>query len=91
MPLSRFDIVARADPQVLTRLLNHFAQLGLLPSRVKATEADGLVRMRIEQPDLDEQKARIIAEKIQSSVLVEAIRIYRGRRLLTCPGGGGDR
>jgi acetolactate synthase regulatory subunit len=90
MPLSRFDIVARADPQVLLRLLNYFAQRGLLPSRVRATQADGLVMVHVEQSDLDEEQACIIVEKMRTSVLVEAIRIRRGRRLLTWPSGDTD-
>lgn len=83
MPRSRFDIVALADPQTLIRLLNPFAQLGLRPSHVKAVESNGLVTVRIELPDLSEQHGRIIAEKMQSSLLVETVRVLRGRHLLT--------
>lgn len=85
MPLSRFNIVARHDPATLIRLLNYFAQLGMVPSRVKAAEVGGRITVRIEQPDLSEQQARIIMEKMQSAVLVEAVRVHRGRRLLTPP------
>ncbi len=83
MSLSRFDIVAHADPQTLVRLLNHFAQLGLRPERVAAVEADEVVTVRIEQRDLDEQQARIIAEKMRGSCLVASVRVRRGQRLLT--------
>jgi hypothetical protein len=82
MPLSRFDIVARAEPQTLMRLLNYFAQLSLLPSRVNAVEAEESMTIRIEQPGLGEHQARVIAEKMRSSVLVEAVRVHRGRHLL---------
>ncbi len=82
MPLTRFDIAARADPQTLVRLLNYFAQLGMLPSRVNAIEAGGSVTIRIEQPELGELQARIIGEKMRNSVLVETVRIRRGRRFL---------
>jgi acetolactate synthase regulatory subunit len=82
MSRSRFDIVARADPQTLIRLLNAFAQRGLRPNRVMATESNGLVTVRIEIPDLSEQQGQIIAEKMRSSFLVETVRVVRGRRLL---------
>ena len=82
MPTCRFDIVARADPQTLPRLLNSFAQIGMMPSRVSAVEADDLLTVRIDQPELGEQQARIIAEKMRCSVLVEAVRVRRGRHAL---------
>ena len=75
MPVMRFDIVTRSDPQALIRLLNHFAQRDLLPGHVTATEADGRLNICIDQPDMDEKQARIIAEKMGSSVLVEAVRL----------------
>lgn len=73
MPVMRFDIVSRSDPQALIRLLNHFAQRDLLPGHVAATEADGRLTIRIDHPDMDEKQARIIAEKMGSSVLVETV------------------
>ena len=86
MPSCRFDIVARADPQTLPRLLNPFAQIGVMPSRVSAVGADDLLTVRIVQPGLGEQQARIIAEKMRCAVLVEAVHLRRGRRALL-PGG----
>ncbi len=82
MALSRFEVVAHADPQTLVRVLNYFAQLGLQPGRVHAVEADGSVTIRIAQPGLAEQQAHIIAEKMRTSVLVDTVRVHRGRRLL---------
>ena len=82
MSFSRFDIVAHADPQTLIRMLNYFAQLGLSPSRVNALDVGGSVTICIEQPGLDEQQARIIAERMRSSVLVETVRAHRGRHPL---------
>jgi hypothetical protein len=82
MPLSHFDIVARADSQTLIRLLNTFAQLGLRPSHVKAVEEDEVLAIRIDQPDLSEKQARIIAEKMRSFVLVETVRVRCGPHIL---------
>lgn len=87
MSVSRFDIVARADPQTLIRLLSYFAQLGILPGGVRAREAAGLMTVQIEQADLAEQQARIIAEKMRSSVLVETVRVRCGRDLLKSHSG----
>ncbi len=83
MPPSRFDIVGHKDPQTLIRLLNYFAALGLAPSQVTAVAADGMMAIAIEQPDLGEKQARIIAEKMRSSVLVESVRLRLGQHLLT--------
>ena len=75
--ITRFDIVAQSDPQTLMRLLGYFAQLGLVPRRVDAV-IHGSVKVRIEQLELGEQQARVIAEKMRSSVLVETVRVRRG-------------
>ncbi|MGI4880547.1 MAG: hypothetical protein ACRYG4_24035 [Janthinobacterium lividum] len=82
MPSTRFDIVAQADSQTLGRLINYFAQQGLVPNRFSAVVAGGSVKVRIEHPDLGEQQCRIIAEKMRSAVIVEAVRVHRGGHLL---------
>jgi hypothetical protein len=79
--VSRFKLRARADPQTLIRLINYFAQLGFLPTRVRAQEADGLMTVHIEQRGLSDAQERIIAEKMRSSVLVEAVHVRRARVL----------
>ena len=76
----RFVVHACADPQSLARIISHFAQLGLIPKRVRADEAEGQILVRIEQQDMGEHQARIIAEKMRSAVLVNRVDLYRGRR-----------
>lgn len=88
MPVTRFDIVAQSDPQILIRLLNQFAQLGLRPSRVTASASGDLLNVRIEQGDLSEQRARIIAERMRASILVVAVHARHARRPLLA--GAGD-
>lgn len=90
LPVSRFDIIAHADPQTLIRMLNYFALLGLVPRCVDAVEADGLVTIRIEQPDLGEQQAHVIAEKMRSSVLALSVGLHRGRQTLLPLDGTND-
>ncbi|WP_374414433.1 hypothetical protein [Novosphingobium colocasiae] len=65
----RFDIVTRSDPQALIRLLNHFAQCSLVPSRLT---------VRIDQADVDEKYAALIAERMRNSVLVETVSLQQG-------------
>ncbi|GAA0304256.1 hypothetical protein GCM10009087_12660 [Sphingomonas oligophenolica] len=85
-PPARFSVRARADAQTLSRLVNYFAQMDLTPSRVRAEEAHGMLRVSIEQGDIPDDRAELIAEKMRSSVLVESVELRRGRRLLSLPG-----
>nr|WP_047168033.1 hypothetical protein [Sphingomonas sp. Y57] len=76
--VSRFDIVARPDPQTLARLINYFAQRALIPRFVEARETDGIVRVAIEQPGLSAHEAGIIADKMRSNWLVEEVGLRCG-------------
>lgn len=79
-----FAIVAQADPQTLPRVINYFAQLGLVPRRVSAAVVNGLITMHIEQPGMSEHSARVVAEKMRSAILITAVRVERdGRELDT--------
>lgn len=83
MATARFSIRTCAEPQALARLINLFAQLGLVPSRVSAQATGGIMLVSIEQPDLDDHRAAVIAEKMRGSVLVETVELRRGKQLLT--------
>lgn len=75
MPPSRahFEIRAAADPQTVLRLLNYFAQQGLVPSAVAmSADAHGLA-VSITQDQLALSNAHIIAEKMRASCLVEEV------------------
>ncbi|MFC3422307.1 hypothetical protein [Rhizorhabdus histidinilytica] len=76
--VSRFDIVARPDPQTLARLINHFAQRALIPSIVEAREANGMMQVAIEQPGLSVHEAGIVADKMRNSWLVEEVSLRCG-------------
>lgn len=73
--LARFEIVAREDPQLLMRMLNHFAMRGLTPARATLNNSEGFMVMQIDQPNLSEQEALIIAEKMRVTFLVEDVRL----------------
>ena len=77
-PVSRFDIVARPDPQTLARLINYFAQRALTPHRVEARQADGVMRVTIEQAGLSVHEAGIIADKMRNAWLVEEVALRCG-------------
>ena len=61
-----------------------------MPSCVDAVEAGGLVTIRIEQPDLSEKQAHIIAEKMRSSVLALSVSLQGGRQTLISLDGTND-
>lgn len=77
-PVSRFDVVARRDPQTLARLINYFAQRALIPRMVEAREADGMMLVRIEQEGLSIHEAGIVADKMRSNWLVEEVGLRCG-------------
>ena len=78
MPPAHFNIRAVAEPQTLPRLISHFAQLGLIPSRVRAEEAEGMMSVIIEQADLMRSQADVVAAKMRASVLVEFVVVMHG-------------
>lgn len=83
MTACRFEIVAREDPQTVIRLLNFFAQRGLVPGAMSARGSDGLLRVTIEQHGLALHEAGIVADKMRASWLVEEVRLRWGRRYQT--------
>lgn len=70
-----FDIQADRDPNVPCRILGHFAQLGMTPSRVRICRLADELHLRVTQPDLSEHAAEVIAEKLRSLVMVRAVRL----------------
>lgn len=68
--LARFTILAVADPQTVPRLINYFAQLALVPSGIAVRADTDRLAVVIEQYGLEPHQARIIAEKMRTSVLV---------------------
>ena len=78
---ARFDIVAAAEPSVLCRLLGMLAQLGHVPATVHARCRDDRLRIVIHQPDMPEHAARIVAEKMRSSVAVCSVELMPADRL----------
>lgn len=76
--VSRFEIVARIDPQTVARLINYFAQRALTPRHVQATQVEGMMRVAIEQDGLSVHEAGIIADKMRCNWLVEEVGLRCG-------------
>lgn len=84
----RFLVRACADPQTLLRVVNEVARLGLVPHAVRAHAKDGILTIVLEQPDIDDGRAQLIAEKMGLSVLVKTVSLRRGRRQISLIGKG---
>ncbi len=82
-----FDVRADRDPTIACRVLGHFAQLGMVPSRVQISTLADELRLRVLQPDLGEHAAEVVAEKLRSLVLVRGVRLehHLGSSLRAAP------
>lgn len=67
---AQFRIVAEAEAQCLSRLIDHFAQRGLIPSAISANHIGNTLEILIEHPTIDESSAALICERIERSVAV---------------------
>lgn len=70
---AHFAIRALADPQTVPRLINHFAQLGLVPSAIAMTTHGDRITLDLTQHHLPLANAHVIAEKMRASCLVEDV------------------
>lgn len=69
----RFEVCAFADPETVPRLINYFTQRGLIPFRIRASLEHDEIVVRLDQHGLTAGEAKIIAEKMRSSVLVHTV------------------
>ena len=74
-PATRFDVRALADPGTLPRILELFANRGLVPDRVRSAQDGEHVRVRIEIEGMEDDLARYIAECLRQIYVVEAVDI----------------
>jgi hypothetical protein len=70
-----YQVRAVADPNVLPRLLNFFAQQYLIPSTVCVGRRGDKLSVAIEQPGIHEHSAVLIAEKMRSLVAVKVVEL----------------
>ncbi len=69
----QFKIQAISDAQTLPRIINFFAQRDLILASVRCETNVDVQQISLIAPGLDSAGARIIAEKMRSMVLVEAV------------------
>lgn len=68
-----YKIVAEAEPDVLCRVLNHFAQQFLTPQRVSVSQQDSLLFIEVHQGQLSSHRAGVIAAKLRGLVSVYSV------------------
>lgn len=73
-----YTVRAISCPQIVSRLLGHFAQQNLVPASIRSRCWGDTLAIAIEQPDLSEHQAEVIAEKMRSIVTVTSVSLeYR--------------
>lgn len=73
----RFRLCAEAEAQCLPRVLDHFAQRGLIPSRIETSHVGRRLEIMIEHPTIDESAAELISERMRQIVFVESVTTSR--------------
>lgn len=75
----QFRIRAEAEPQCLSRLIDHFAQRGLIPSALSANRIGRALDIVIEHPTMPEETALLIRDRIAQMPSVEQASTQRLR------------
>ncbi|WP_219895046.1 hypothetical protein [Aquisediminimonas profunda] len=68
-----FEIRASSDAQTLSRIINFFAQRDLILASARYETQTDVQQISLVVPNLDPASAHVIAEKMRSMVLVEAV------------------
>lgn len=71
----RFRIQAGAEPQCLPRLIDHFAQRGLIPSAISASHIGPVLEVIIDHPTIEEDAARRLCDRMMRAPCVESATI----------------
>ena len=75
-----FSVVAMAAPGTLPRILETFAQRGLVPARLHAAgDERGEVAVDLQVAGLDADAAALVAAKLRALVDVRAVLTYQKR------------
>jgi len=73
--LRTLEIVGEPCPQLICRVVGLFAQQNLIPARMETTSSALAIRLSLSLDAIDEQRLRIVAEKIRMLVNVETVAI----------------
>lgn len=66
----RYQLLAEAEPDLLCRVLNHFALQFLIPQQVNMLQQDDLLSIDVVLDGLSWHRAQVIAEKLRNLISV---------------------
>ena len=66
----RYQLFAEAEPDLLCRVLNHFALQFLVPQQVNVLQQDDLLSIDVVLDGLSWHRAQVIAEKLRNLISV---------------------
>lgn len=78
---TRFRLNAKPEAQCLSRVLDHFAQRGLIPSRIVTNHVGPVLEIMIEHPTIEEPAAALLGERMRQIVFVESVSMSRSGKL----------
>lgn len=73
---AHYQIIAEAEPDVLCRVLNHFALQFLTPQQVNVNREDDLLNIEIVMDGLSWHRAQVIGEKIRNLISVCSLELW---------------
>jgi hypothetical protein len=73
--VSRFQILAEAEADVLCRLLNLFAMQYLIPHQVSVMQQEGMLMVNVEVGGMTWHRAQVIGEKMRNLVSVCSVEL----------------
>ena len=76
----QFRLQAQAEAQCLPRLLDQFAQRGLIPSAVVTNHVGSGLDIVIEHPTIEDDVAELLCERMRRITTVEQASAFRVRR-----------
>lgn len=65
-----YQLLAEAEPDLLCRVLNHFALQFLIPQQVNVLQQDNLLSIDVVLDGLSWHRAQVIAEKLRNLISV---------------------
>lgn len=70
---AHYQILAEAEPDLLCRVLNHFALQSLAPLQLSAAQEDGLMHIEARFDELSWHRAEVIAQKLRNLISVHSV------------------
>lgn len=71
--LKTIEVLGEHCPQLFCRIMGLFAQQNLIPAQMEAKSSTHAIRLSLSVDTIDDQRLRIITEKIRALVNVETV------------------